>query len=93
MGLCRIGCDNMFNMEKKINRRENNEDVARKVVLFPEIPGIPDIKVKTKNLRRRIVAILIGREKTMKINLVLIIQGRREVLGRSLNPVINADRE
>ncbi len=25
MGLCRIGCDNMFNMEKKINRRENNE--------------------------------------------------------------------
>ena len=78
---------------KKSIEEKITKDVARKVVLFPEIPGIPDIKVKTKNLRRRIVAILIGREKTMKINLVLIIQGRREVLGRSLNPVINADRE
>lgn len=91
--MCRIGCDNMFNMEKKSIEEKITKDVARKVVLFPEIPGIPDIKVKTKNLRRRIVAILTGREKTMKINLVLIIQGRREVLGRSLNPVINADRE
>lgn len=91
--MCRIGCDNMFNMEKKINRRENNEGRRQEGRSFPEIPGIPDIKVKTKNLRRRIVAILTGREKTMKINLVLIIQGRREVLGRSLNPVINADRE
>lgn len=32
--MCRIGCDNMFNMEKKINRRENNEGRRQEVVLF-----------------------------------------------------------
>lgn len=91
--MCRIGCDNMFNMEKKINRRENNEGRRQEGRSFSRNTRNSGYKSENKESSQTNRRYLTGREKTMKINLVLIIQGRREVLGRSLNPVINADRE